>query len=142
MADFRSDESAFNFAVAYLKRVNELLYIAAESKGQRDLRRWFDVIRVIFGEVNIKFKPEEIKAIQEQEETIKKEFREKPDINLGDYKEVIVKGKGVKIPNCPLEREKLFIMIENYEYTIKKLADRYGMLLPSKSDPRFAILER
>ena len=141
MADFSGGESAFNFAVAYLQRVNELLYIAAEAKGQRDLRRWFDVLRVVYGEVNIKFNAEEMKSLELLEDEIKKVFKEHPDINAGDYKELIIRGRTVKIPNYPREREALYKLITSYEYKIKKLADVYGMLLPGKKDPRFAILD-
>lgn len=142
MAKFESQESVFNFAVAYLKKVNELLYIAAEAQGQRDLRRWFDVLRVIGENVYMKFKESEIEELQLMDDKIEKVFRENQEINFGDYKFVIVMGKARKVPNYPLEREQLYDMIKLYQRRILKLADKYGLLLPGKSDPRFAVLER
>jgi len=142
MGKFESDESAFNFAVAYLKRVNDLMYVSAEAKAQRELRRWFDTIRATFGEVRIKFNTKEIRELMELEKIITKIFMENPEIDLGDYKEVFIRGRLVHIPNHLIKREELFNLIDDYDYKIRKLADNYGMLLPGKSDPRFAILKR
>jgi len=121
MPSFKSDESVFNMAMAYLKRIDQILYKAQEAATTGDIDEWLNQLYAIRREVSVKLKSEE-------EEELRKKFSE-----LVKFLTPINKIK---------QRGKIRTMLDEIDIFIRKKLQERGMLLPSKSDPRFAILER
>ena len=139
---FQSDQSVFNMAQAYLMRIDRLLYITAECQSKRELRKWFNVFRSVYALVKIKFKPEEIEKLNTKDKEIDEFFKTHPFIDLGEQRTFNFNGNIISKPNQPAEREELYLMIERWQEQILRLADKYGLLLPNRADPRFAVPER
>lgn len=121
MTNFESNESVFNMAMAYLKRIDILLYQTQTMANAGDVDGWLNKLRAIERELCVKLKKEEEEELETMFTNINKELTPKNRIT----------NKGKIMHNLHLVDK----------YMRKKLQQR-GMLLPNRSDPRFAILER
>jgi hypothetical protein len=118
-----SVESKYNVAMEYLKRcVQRPLDIATEFSLKKDCEGWLDALIVVHRGICPKTSDEEDKLIKKQYEDISKLMKTK--IN-------VVKQKGILL-------YKLHIL----DMKLRKLAQKKGMLLPSKDDPSNAIFEK
>jgi hypothetical protein len=122
MANFQSDESAFNFAVEYLKRISNALLMCEQYATIGSDTNWISWLRVVFRQLSCKTKPTE-------DEEFNQDFRE---INK------LMNNPGDRIRN----RSKILYMLDRLETKLRKKLQAKGMLLPSKEDPRFAVLQR
>ncbi len=122
MAKFESEESAFNFAIDYLKGISESLKMCKVYSSLKDIDNWYSWLRNAYKELSVKTNNKE-----------DKEFEDK-------FKEIN------KLMNNPDSRHKqgneILFKLDQLEIKIRKKLQERGMLLPSKSDPRFAVLER
>jgi len=119
---FESDQSAFNMGIAYLERINKILYMCQSAAAQNNLDLWLTHLRGLYRELAVK--------LQEKEE----------DDVLADFKNINL------LINDPVKKnsEKNFILysLDKLEVKLRRYAQKKGMLLPSKDDPRFAVLQR
>ena len=122
MAEYNSDESAFNMAFAYLKRIDKILYYCWSHSRERNIDGWLQDLRALYRELSVKLKDDEDKDIQQM-------FK---DIN-------VICNDRARFLN---ERKVALFKLDQLEVKMRRLLQKRGMLLPSKSDPRFAILER
>jgi len=120
--NFRSEESAFNFAVEYLKDISTSLKMCKQYASNSNVDGWIAWLRITYRELACK-------TNKEEDEAFNIRFQE---IN--------------KILNSPGERlkqkTKVLYLLDQLEIKLRKALQAKGMLLPSKADPRFAILER
>ena len=115
-------ESAFNFAQDYLKHISHLLQLCENYSMTQDVNSWCSSLRVIYRRICAKTLPLE-------DDEINKKFKDIYLI-LSDAKKAIE------------QKGKVLSMLDNLEVTIIKMAQKKGMLLPGKDDPRFAVLQR
>ena len=122
MAKFETEESAFNFAVEYLKDISNSLKMCKQYATLGNIDGWVGWLRVVYRELSCKTNPKE-------DEDFNNVFQE---IN--------------KLMNSPAERikqrTKILFLLDQLEIKIRKKLQAKGMLLPSKEDPRFAVLQR
>lgn len=143
MTFMEGEQSVFNMAMAYLKRIDQILYFCQQAALSQDIDKWRLYLRALYRELSVKIKPEEEKDI------------------IGDSEKRIPLEK--LIDACIKPEEATFMNIDRlsnnaqlksqYKGTIlylldalevkmrRKLQDK-GMLLPGRNDPRFAVLER
>ena len=122
MAKFETEESAFNFAVEYLKDISNSLKMCKQYATLGNADGWVGWLRVVYRELSCKTNPNEDK-----------------DFDL-KFQEIN------KIMNNPYEkiksRTKILYLLDQLEIKLRKTLQAKGMLLPSKEDPRFAVLQR
>ena len=119
---FESDESAFNFALEYLKSISESLKMCKLHSSHGDIDGWVQWLRITYRELSCK-----LKEIEDEEfDVIFKEVNK------------LINDKESKI------KSKLLILykLDQIEIKIRKKLQQKGMLLPSKDDPKFAVLQR
>ena len=122
MVEFKSDESAFNFAVEYLKDISSSLKMCKQYASLGNADGWIAWLRIVFRELSCKTHPDE-------DEDFNKDFRE---INA------LLNNPKTKIT----ERTKILFLLDRLETKLRKMLQKKGLLLPSKEDPRFAVLKR
>ena len=122
MAEHLSEESVFNMAFAYLERINKLLYYCQQCAIRQDIDQWITYLRALQREMSIKL---DDKELEQSEINFKKVFE-------------LMKTFEMKHAN----RQKILISLHNLEISIRRIMQKKNMLLPSKSDPRFAVLRR
>lgn len=122
MGKFETEESAFNFAVEYLKDISNSLKMCKHYATLGNADGWVGWLRVLYRELSCKTND-----------------KEDEDFNLTFQ---IIN----KIMNNPSEkikqRTKILYLLDQLEIKIRKKLQAKGMLLPSKEDPRFAVLQR
>jgi len=122
MGNFESNESVFNMAMAYLQRIDKLLYKAQESAQIQDIDSWLNYLYCIRRELSVKLIDEEEVELKNMLVNIKK----------------IIQDPRKKI-TC---RSEILGKLDEIDIYMRKKLQQRGMLLPNRSDPRFAILER
>lgn len=122
MADFRTDESAFNFAYEYLKGIRDSLKMCEQMAAMGSPDGWVQWLRITYRQLSAK-------TNEIEDEEFSKDFRE---INLliNNRRDLITK------------RTTIFYLLDKLETKIRKKLQKKGMLLPSKEDPKFAVLQR
>ena len=116
-----SEQSAFNFAVEYLKSISKSLDMCKYAAASADTELWFSWLRTLYRELSAKTKKEEDEAF---------------DVLFGEVRKLMTpQGKRTNAGE-------IMYKLDNIEIKLRKTLQKKGMLLPSKSDPRFAILER
>jgi hypothetical protein len=122
MAQFKTEESVFNFAVEYLKGISNSLKMCEQSAALGSMDGWISWLRIAYRQLGAK-------TSKAEDNDFNKDFRE---IN--------------KLINNRLERitkkSYIFYLLDNLELKIRKELQKKGMLLPGKEDPRFAVLKR
>ncbi len=122
MAEFRTEESVFNFAVEYLKGIRDSLKMCEQMAAMSNAEGWISWLRITFRQLSAKTNSKE-------DEDLNKHFK---TINL--------------LINNPEERKTkrtyIFYLLDKLETKIRKQLQTKGMLLPTKEDVRFAVLKR
>lgn len=143
MSNFQSDQSAFNFAVEYLKDISQSFKMCKHARLSSNMHLWLTALRSLYAEVSIKLEDKECVKFEgdlnkkiSSEEIIKnclhKDYANFRNINiLLNNPELVITHKRV-----------IMALLDNLEIKLRRIAQQKGMLLPSKSDPRYAVLER
>jgi len=116
--EFGKSESAFNFAVAYLKQIDETLRICKISQLNKNVGRWLDALHVLHTELSLKTTDPEDTEIFEK-------FKEINNLINKDQSDTSVLTKLMEL-----------------DMKLRKLIQKKGMALPSKDDPRWAVTKR
>lgn len=142
MAKFESEESVFNFAVEYLKDISHSLKMCGMYSSYEDIDNWLRWLRITYRQLSVKLTPEEEKGILGDYEK-KIDFKELTDDIIKDEE---ANFKNIYFLTHQRERIKhkkvILFLLDKLEVKLRKKLQEKGMLLPSKADPRFAILER
>lgn len=123
MLDNSKTESQYNVALEYLKRsVQRAFDMCTECSLQRDCDGWFNALGAVHRGISPKTSDEEDKDI------------EKSYLEIGDLmrnKINIIKKKG-----------RILYMLHKQDMKLRKIAQKKGMLLPSRDNPGEAILDK
>lgn len=111
-------QSAFNFAIAYLKQIDETLRICKIAQINRNKTLWLSALHTLHTELSLKTTSEEDELIFNKFKEINKTIKDSPE--------------------SPEVLEKLMKL----EMELRKTIQKKGMALPSKDDPRWAVLKR
>lgn len=140
---FTTEESVFNMALAYLKRIDKLLYLCQKSAIEQDADLWVAHLRGVYRETSVKLKPEEEKDLLGDPLA---------EINLKELTDNLIKPEEANFKNIYFllnnpktkvtQRKVALFLLDALEIKIRKILQKKGMLLPSKEDQRFAITQR
>lgn len=122
MSKFESSESAFNFAVEYLKSIKISLDAGKICAIRGDMDGWCRWVRSAYREISLMTDPKE-------DEDFEKDFRA---INT------LINNPSDRVH----KRREILLLLDKLEIKIRKTMQKKGMVLPRKSDPRYAVLER
>lgn len=122
MGNFKTNESVFNVAVEYLKRLLRAFDMCERSSSEGNMELWLKWLRTAYRILSVKFE-------EEEDEYFEKKFKE--IYKLYNNKETRITKKQI-----------ILSKLDKIEIKLRKKAQEKGMLLPSKDDPNFAILER
>ena len=139
----QSEESVFNMALAYLQRIDKLLYKCQESALGHNIDSWRDNLMAVYRELSVKLKA------NEKEEIFGKlsdniDIRKVCDLNI-ESSEVnfITINKLANNPTLKIKHKSIiFYLLNELDIKIRGKLQERGMLLPSKEDARFAVLKR
>lgn len=122
MANFHTEESAFNFAVEYLRDISTSLKMCKQYASFGNIDGWVAWLRIVYRELSCKTNDDE-------DDDFDNDFRK---INR------LMNNPSTKLKN----RVEILYLLDQLEKKIRKTLQKKGMLLPSKEDPRFAVLQR
>ncbi|KKK73807.1 hypothetical protein LCGC14_2890110 [marine sediment metagenome] len=140
---FKTEESIFNMAVEYLKEFNNSLKMCKFYSSKNDVDGWITWLRTAYRELSIKLNPEEMKSLA-GDPTVKIDILTLTDEIIED-KEANLRMISYLInnPRFKITHKRTILYLEDaLEIKIRKLAQKKGMLLPSKDDAMFAITRR
>jgi hypothetical protein len=146
------EESVFNMALAYLKRIDKLLYICAMSSMKGDITNWNNALRSVFRELSIRLNETERNEFEGLESDIidrNKDFlindkENKLILNL-EKRHANFKNINLLMNNQIYQmkyRKQICFLLDEIEIKLRIKMQTKGMLLPSKDDPRRAITRR
>ena len=151
MADF-GEESVFNMALAYLKRIDKLFYICAMTSMKGDIIQWNNILRAIYRELSIKINDKERLEIEGDKSNIidlnrndRLDSSEVYNLNNLDKRHATFQNLNLLINNpsyCVRYKKQILFLLDQIEIKIRIKMQEKGMLLPSKDDPRRAITRR
>lgn len=144
------EESIFNMALAYLKRIDKLLYICDMASMSRDIEKWNNTLNAVYRELCIRMNSEE----REEIEGIDINIIDKNKDDKLDNKEIQIinnlKREHANFKNinflCNNQaylykyRKHILFLLSELEIKLRIKMQEKGMLLPSKDDPRRAII--
>ncbi len=137
MEDYHQ-ESIFNMALAYLKRIDKLLYLSDMCAMQGNADKWTNTLNILFRELCVKLQPDEISELTGEDKDI--------EFIINHYDQCINFRSLNKLCNHPryskTKRKILLYLLNELEMKIRIKMQVKGMLLPSKDDPRRAITRR
>lgn len=141
MAEHESDQSVFNMAMAYLKRLDNILYMCQASALKNDIDSWRQHLRAAYRELSVKLDEKEMLDIDGDYD---KPFNLKELLDNAIKPEEATFANINRLSNNPQLRQqsKLIILrlLDALDIKIRKQLQAKGMLLPGRRDPRFAIL--
>lgn len=137
------EESVFNMALAYLKRIDKLFYFCQQASIKQDIDGWISYLRGVYREASIKMNDEE------EEEIL---GNPKKPINFKLLTDNMIKKEECNfrniyfLSNNPKNKIKykktILFLLDGLEVKIRRLLQKKRMLLPSKDDPRRSITQR
>ncbi len=143
MANFQTEESIFNMAVEYLKGFNQSLKMCKLYSSRGDIDSWVTWLRTAYRELSIKLDDKEMESLKGDPqkkidlEKLTDQIIEDDEANFININFLMNKPK-FKIQY----KRTILYLLDTLEIKIRKLAQKKGMLLPSKSDPHYAITRR
>lgn len=140
---FKSEESIFNMAVEYLKEFNNSLKMCKFYSSRNDIDGWMTWLRTAYRELTIKLNDIEMESLAGDPtkkiniETLTDKFIEKEEATLININ-YLMNNSRFRI----IHKKTILYLLDAFEIKIRKLAQKKGMLLPSKDDAMFAITRR
>ena len=134
-------ESVFNMALAYLKRIDKLLYLCQQSAMSGDVDNWTKNLRGVYREASIRL-------TEEEEVDVEGNIEDKIDIAkltdpIIEKSEANFRNIYFLLNNASLKlrhKRTLMFLLDTLEIKIRKIMQKKNMLLPSKNDPTKAVL--
>ena len=121
VTDHSKSESFFNMGVAYLKRIDKILYLCWMNSQAYNVAGWLSQLRALFRELSVKM------SDTEQEDLLK------------DFTPI---NQIVNSSVNPSNLNQVLSLLDKLEIKLRGIAQKKGMLLPGKEDQRLAITQR
>ena len=139
MAENQGEESKFNMALAYLKRIDIILTHCQNSAIKQDIDSWVNLLRSLYREAIIKLNDDERNEILGINGKV-------IDIN-GEITKEQATFKNVNIlisnpVNKLMHKGTILFLLDALETKLRDKLYEKGMLLPSKRDPTRAVLRK
>lgn len=137
MANFKSDESVFNIAFAYLQRIDRILTMCWVNSNRMDLVGWHKNLKALYRELSIKLGPEEeVLIMGSPDDKMDLVHLSSKDATMYNINYIFNQPGGMNVYS-----KQLSFLLEQVEVKMRRQLQKKGMLLPSKNDPRYAVLE-
>jgi len=143
MVEHKSEESVFNMAFAYLKRIDRLLYFCQEAGTKQDIDAWLNYLRAVYREVSVKLVINE--KVNEENDILGTKQDLEMDLNNLTSKEANFRNINILINNLQtknINKSRILFLLEQLDIKLRRQLQKKGMLLPSKDDPMWAVLKR
>lgn len=140
MTQNSGEESVFNMALAYLKRIDKLLYFCQQSAISGNIDNWTNNLRGVYREVAVKLDAKEREEIVGTKKEI--DIKTLTD-DIIEEEEAHFKSIYFLINDPKLKRQHkriIMFLLDALEIKIRTKLQEKGMLLPSKQDPTKAVL--
>lgn len=129
-------------ALAYLKRIDKLLYLCQQCAISGNVDGWTANLRGVFREASIRFTQEEMKDVDgdhEQKINIETLLDNNIQKSESNFKNIffLLNNPKYKIKN----KQTIMFLLDALEIKIRMLMQKRNMLLPSKADPTKAIMK-
>ena len=118
------EQSEFNSAIATLRRIDEIKKGLIVSTVESNYDAQFRYLKALFKELVSFMDEKDDKAQQERFKEVRK--------NYNTFKELIRLGKK-KIPVALIDS------FDDWEIELKEIEQKYGMNMPKRADPHFAL---
>lgn len=143
MAYYESEESVFNMALAYLERINKLLYKTQEAAINQNIDQWRLHLRAIYRELSVKLNDDEKLDVLGN---IREPFNLKKllDLRIEDSEATFLNIDRIA-NNASLKFKYKYVilyLLDALDVKIRTKLQKKGMLLPSKEDARKAVTKR
>ncbi len=134
------EESVFNMALAYLKRIDKLLTLCQHSAFTGNTEGWLNHLRGVYREASVRLKEDERKEITGKDQKIN--LKTLLDNNIQEkeatFKNINYLINDVRIKNQ--HKKTILFLLDSLEIKLRTKLQQKGMLLPSKQDPTKAVL--
>ncbi len=135
------EESIFNMALAYLKRIDKLLTLCDIHSMNKDIEKWNNTLLTLYREISIKLKTIEREDLTGMDET---KIDNIENINLTEEHATL--NNINRLINNPghlqIYRKHILFLLHSLEIKMRTYMQSKSLLLPSKDDPRRAITRR
>ena len=111
----------------------------SECATTQDVDSWLNYLRAVYRELAVKLTEDE------EDEILGKSNGSKIDLNKLERKDATFLQINILVGNLSTKyqnKSKILFLLDQLDVKIRKKLQSKGMLLPSKSDPRFAVLKR
>ena len=155
--NFKSDESAFNMAFAYLLETHKSLLLCQADARSGNIDGWIMDLRSAYRCLSIKTDPEKeedweltgFKRVVGEDGNVTYENHGRvitpENIKSISYEDANFRNLYSIVNNPQLKSSSIMqikFLLDSLEIKIRRKMQEKGMLLPSKDDPRFAVLKR
>lgn len=143
MINHTSDESVFNMALAYLLRIDKLLYKCQEAAIEQNIDNWRNYLRAVYRELSVKLDPKEkewINGSPDDKTTIEELLNEYVTEEEATFLNINKLANNIHIRTK--HKQKILFLLDALDVKIRSKLQQKGMLLPSKEDVRYAVTKR
>jgi hypothetical protein len=123
MSDFSDKDTEWNFALAYLRRIDQLLQKCNYYKGIRDFDNWWLSIDSVHTEIQPRF-----------------ENKEGEEVEL--LRTIAKNQVTLYIKKNNIDRNIIHDSLNNYERYLRNILRLRGMDMPKKTDPGHSLLNQ
>ena len=138
--DHKNSESFFNMAFAYLGRIDRILTCCWYSSFNGDVHSWYKHLMALYREVSPKLSEEENAVVWGSKEDLTKPLNIECITN-DNAKFIYVNRVMNSARMLVVHKKEIMQMLNLIEIKLRGCLQAKGMLLASKADPRYAILE-
>ncbi len=134
-------ESVFNMALAYLKRIDKLLYLCQQSAMMGNVDNWTNNLRGVYREASVRLTEDEKDDIlgKKYQVDVDKLIDSEITNDETNFKSIyfLLNNPTLKIKH----KRVIMFLLDGLEIKIRKRLQEKGMLLPSKNDPTKAVMD-
>ncbi len=130
-------------ALAYLKRIDKLLYLCQQSASTGNVETWATNLRGVYREAAIRMTEGEVSDI-EGDTKVKIDLVKLTDNTIekgeANFRNIyfLINNHSLKIKH----KRTIMFLLDALEIKLRRIMQKRNMLLPSKDDPRMAITQR
>ncbi len=142
MSPDHEQESVFNMALAYLKRIDKLLYFCQQAAMNGNIDNWINNLRGVYREASIRLTDDEAKSIEgdpEEEIDLKKLTDNKIEKHEANFRNIYYLTNDRTLRHK--HKRTIMFLLDTLEIKLRGMMQKKNMLLPSKKDPTKAVMD-
>ncbi len=135
------EESIFNMALAYLKRIDKLLTLCQQAAFTGNIDSWLNYLRGVYREASVRLTEDEKTDVlgKDYKIDIKKLLDNNIEDSEANFKSInfLMNNSNYKSKN----RNTIMFLLDALDVKLRNIMQKRNMLLPSKQDPTKAVLD-